>query len=276
MKTIGTGNPFPDPFLRTIWNVLVVWFSAWVLVGLFVVSLDLSLPGGSVADKLFLFLAAALLFLEEGRARGWIWAGCAFAWVALFSGMIEAVGATTGWPFGRYHYTEAFGYRLGGVLPVSVPLAWWIVVLPLYGLSRSHFRGGPFSLLFFIPVFVGTAAVWTDLLLEPVAWLKREYWIWLESGPYYGVPTQNFAGWFGTAVILSLGLLGLERALGLLKKPFTMRLTGILVLLAVLGTFTAAALTSGYWMGAVAGLGLMIFLGGSSRSLVPSGPVGSR
>ncbi len=271
MLNLPTGNPFSGRLLRATWNVVVIWFAAWVLVGLFVVSLDLALPGGSVADKIFLGLAAVLLLLEEGRARGWVWAGCAFALVTVFSGIIEAVGATTGWPFGRYHYTEAFGYLLGGVLPVSVSLAWWIVVLPLYGLARNRFRGGVFSLLLLIPLFVGTAAVWTDLLLEPVAWLKREYWIWLDSGPYYGVPTQNFAGWFGTAVVLSLGLLALEKILGLLKNPFAMRMTGILVLLAVLGTFTAAAFTSGYWMGGGAGLGLMIFLGGSSRLPVRPG-----
>jgi putative membrane protein len=274
MQKLRAYNPFSTGVLRQIWTVLVVWFAVWALVGVFVVSLNLDLPGGSFADVLFLSLASVILFLEELKERGRLWAMAAFLWVALFSGAVEAVGATTGWPFGAYSYTSAFGYQIGGVLPVSVPLAWWVVILPLYGMARMRAPTGVFTKLILVPVFVATAAVWTDLLLEPVAWDKRGYWIWVENGPYYGVPVQNFAGWFGTAFILSLGLLILEVLNGHFSKPYRMRAVQVLVLLVVLTTFVAAALSGRYWVAALIGGALIVFLAGSLRLGRPPGSAG--
>ncbi len=43
--------------------------------------------------------------------------------------MVERVGTTTGWPFGRYTYTGRLRPAVAGV-PIVVPAAWWAMALP--------------------------------------------------------------------------------------------------------------------------------------------------
>ncbi len=49
--------------------------------------------------------------------------------------------------------------------------------------------------------------VW-DLVLDPAMAhesLPVTFWVWNQTGPYFGMPVQNFAGWAGTA-LLFMGL----------------------------------------------------------------------
>lgn len=252
-----------SPVLTLIWKVLLCWFVVWAAVGAFVLSLDLQVPGGALSDMIFMGLAAALIFIEQVRSRGIRWAALAFVWVVSFGAGIEILGASTGWPFGTYHYTDRFGWLLAGVLPVSIPLAWWVVILPLFHLSRTLTALPPFSRWFLVPLFVASCAVWVDLLLEPVAWAMRGYWLWTEGGAYYGVPMQNFLGWFGVSWVLAAGLLGIEHGCGRTGLRIAPAPWGLIVLLIVILTFGVAALAGGYGTAALLGSALVIFLGGT-------------
>jgi putative membrane protein len=66
-------------------------------------------------------------------------------------------------------------------------LAW-----PAYRLAPTWLR---------MPV-LALAAVVVDLVIEPFAWQVRGYWLWSGGGLYYDVPSQNFLGWFLTALLL--------------------------------------------------------------------------
>ena len=49
--------------------------------------------------------------------------------------------------------------------------------------------------------------VW-DLVLDPAMaheTLPVTFWVWNQTGPYFGMPVQNFVGWAGTA-LLFMGL----------------------------------------------------------------------
>src|SRR5262249_15510933 len=51
--------------------------------------------------------------------------------------------------------------------------------------------------------------VW-DLVLDPAManpGLPRTFWVWHVSGPYFGMPVQNFLGWAATATLF----MGLSR-----------------------------------------------------------------
>jgi putative membrane protein len=53
--------------------------------------------------------------------------------------------------------------------------------------------------------------VW-DLVLDPAMAheaLPVRYWVWHQTGPYFGMPLRNFLGWGGTALLF----MGLSRAL---------------------------------------------------------------
>lgn len=45
-----------------------------------------------------------------------------------------------------------------------------------------------------------------DLIIDPVAFKGREYWVWDEGGVYYDIPTQNFLGWFFVSFFIQIFL----------------------------------------------------------------------
>jgi len=233
---------------RCLFHLILGWYAIWFVVGVFLVALPYESPFGNFEDFLFMFLAAAVIFLDAARRIGWGNTTVAFLWVALASGGIELLGALTGVPFGHYVYTGNFGPQLLGILPCAIPLAWWVVVFPLYlfiaRFSRERKLGG-----FPIALMVGLAAVAVDFALEPVATLVRGYWVWENGGSYYGVPWQNFLGWFGTAFVIAgvlhyfMGKTIVEsyHGAGALFLP-------LLVLETVLITFLGAGLAHGLWL----------------------------
>lgn len=43
-----------------------------------------------------------------------------------------------------------------------------------------------------------------DLIIDPVAYQIKQYWIWEDTGLYYEIPWTNFFGWFVVAFVLHL------------------------------------------------------------------------
>jgi len=176
------------------------------------------LPFGHVEDFLFLALAAALLGLWLGARVGAARAWALFAWVVIGTGLVEWVGLSHGLPFGEYHYSYHFGPELAGRLPLAVPLAWWVVVLPVYLSAQAALSlifapkknsaaprqtsPWPIRLLALTTALGGVAM---DFGMEPAAVMRR-YWTWVSSGPWYGVPWMNFFGWVVVVFALALGM----------------------------------------------------------------------
>jgi len=209
-RSLRQDSPRPSPmslfvyrsrsFYR-LYSLVLFVYGVWFLVGLFVVGAQLPTPLGPWADFIFMALAALVLFLHlVSHAPAGI-ACLALLLIGGLGGVVEWIGAATGWPFGHYRYTGAFGPRLAGSLPLSIPLAWWVIVWPIHSVLYSALAGRQGSV--WIPFFTAFGAVWVDLLLEPVATGVRGYWIWEQEGFYYGVPLLNFAGWYLTALVLS-------------------------------------------------------------------------
>ena len=113
----------------------------------------------------------------------------------------EAIGVRTGIPFGSYAYTDALGPGALGVPFAMVP-AWLMLVAYVVHLWRCV-NIHPWLRL-------GCSALWlvlADLVLDPVAAGPLGFWRWTNSGPYYGVPLVNFAGWsvVGICTVLIAG-----------------------------------------------------------------------
>jgi uncharacterized membrane protein len=126
----------------------------------------------------------------------------------LVSAAAELTGTKTGWPFGGYEYTNFLGPKLLGRVPVAVPLSWFYMGFAslLLGSALARNRMWPSIVL----------ATWLlvswDLVLDPsMAAPSLQYihfWIWHETGPYFGMPLRNLAGWTGTGfVFIALGRL---------------------------------------------------------------------
>lgn len=160
-----------------------------------------------IGSLVFMAVASIIIFQVLSKRHTLRRVTMAFILIAIVSGVVEAVGTLTGYPFGQYHYTDAMGPQLLGVLPLAIPLAWWIVVAGLLVIFQQIFpqmtRAG---------IYLCTAAGATslDAVMEPYAWKVTGYWLWEGSH----VPLQNYFGWF----ILSF-LLAMTSQLGFVEQP---------------------------------------------------------
>lgn len=153
-----------------------------------------------------IWLTAAVLFVVLWRRSGTMWLK---AFVALYATSLssELAGTTWGIPFGSYRYTELLGWAWLDRVPAVIPLSWFTIAIPAYALSNQWSRGHRAATV------LGTAAwvtLW-DLTLDPAMSHLTSYWVWGESGPFYGMPWVNLVGWFVTAAALA-GILAALRA----------------------------------------------------------------
>jgi uncharacterized membrane protein len=142
----------------------------------------------NTGDPILILLAFANTHLHAARqwtpaiARRW---GLIVLVAAL---AVETLGAMTGFPFGNYQYTDKFG-PLVGVVPLTIPLAWHVVVtnaLFIVRWLRPHASRAMEAAL--------TALLCTtyDFVLEPFAAQQKHYWNW--AGVI--IPYQNYGAWF--------------------------------------------------------------------------------
>jgi len=232
------------------YRFFAIWYGIWFAVGLVVVGFNLPPVFGPMEDFLFMFLAGTVLLLDVSRQLGRLRAIALFLWVAGFSGAVETLGALTGFPFGHYQYTDRFGLRLFGVLPLAIPFAWWALIIPVQ-LVLLRFVQRNWASRRALPFIVGFCMMVIDLAIEPVATLERGYWIWGDGGLWYGVPWVNALGWFGTATVLSAGIQwltrgDLDRAYGW-HRPETMAIP-LAILFTILVTFLLANFVAGFWL----------------------------
>jgi putative membrane protein len=115
---------------------------------------------------------------------------------ALISLGTEMLGTATGLLFGNYTYTEHMGYKLFGLVPWLIPVAWCSMLYPVWCCIRFLF---PFSHSPLLLVSLSALAVtaW-DLSLDP-RMVQDGNWIWRDGGFYFGVPLSNYVGWVVTA-----------------------------------------------------------------------------
>jgi uncharacterized membrane protein len=158
-----------------------------------------------ISDALWISLAAWLVLRHEAACHGPWRAGVALVLVAVPAAAAEWLGTTTGTLFGHYHYTDAFGWRLGGVLPFTIPLAWFIVVIGAARLAEAVGIINPWARALAVAVL----ATATDFNLEPVAIHVRGYWEWLDGpggSPLAAPPWTNYATWFALAFVLAFAV----------------------------------------------------------------------
>lgn len=112
---------------------------------------------------------------------------------------VEALGVTTGFPFGDYHYSGQLGPKLGGV-PLVIPLAWTWMAWPAWLVAARLARPGARR----VALAALGLATW-DLFLDPQM-VAEGYWTWDDPTPALpgvpGVPVGNYLGWLLVAAVL--------------------------------------------------------------------------
>lgn len=159
--------------------------------------------------RVHIALAALVLLVPLAlRLKGvWSQVGLAAAVAVFISLTAELVGTGTGLPFGEYRYSGLLGYKVADRVPALVPLSWFLMALPAYALAARRFRSDDQRGVRMVVAAIALV-VW-DLALDPAMSQLAPYWIWAQSGPYYGMPWINLAGWFvtGLAIMAAFELL---------------------------------------------------------------------
>ena len=147
---------------------------------------------------------AAILTRRAGAA--WLPAAVTLYLLSLSS---ELLGTTVGLPFGPYRYTDGLGIKWFAHVPVLIPASWFMMALPSYVLATRWVTAHP---LWRIAVAALLLVSW-DLALDPAMSRLMPYWVWGSTGPYYGMPLLNLAGWYFTALLLmtALSMLQVDR-----------------------------------------------------------------
>jgi len=111
---------------------------------------------------------------------------------------IEFVGLRTGWPYGEFHYAIDLGPTVAGV-PVGLPVFFLPLVCNGYLLCLLLLGDRARSAAIRLPAVIATVVA-MDLVLDPGA-VALGFWAYPGSGPVYGVPLSNFAGWVLSAAV---------------------------------------------------------------------------
>jgi putative membrane protein len=171
---------------------------------------------------------------------------------ALLGFIAEIIGVRYGFIFGPYHYTDVLQPQFLGA-PLVMFSAWMALV------SYCGQMAGNLNLPRLIEVPLAALCMTAiDLVIDPLAANQLGYWRWSRSGAYYGIPLQNFIGWF----VVSLMIFSLFSRRGpkilhemlMWQKNRAARYVGLSIVI----FFTAIALSYGLALPGGIGLGLCL------------------
>jgi putative membrane protein len=231
------------------------------------------------------WMGGALLIVQGALMGLWLvlnfarWGAAAAGLIVALSWLVEHVGATTGFPFGTYTYTNVLQPQIIGVVPLAIPFAWLLIVGAAVGATEQVLKrdgrslGDDGRVSVTKVLMAASCALLLDVTIEPFAVNINRYWVWANSGnsSYYGIPASNFAAWWVTSVILVLVLLNRRRAAALARQrhpgrfrprsfwpwlPFALYLTNLTM-------FVVVNLARGQSMAAAIGALILLLLGGN-------------
>lgn len=188
-------------------------------------------------------LCGGLAVVAESILRNRMPALVAFVAVYALSLATELLGTAYGVPFGPYSYTNLLGPKWFNLVPLLIPLSWFTMSWACWVIARQRTSGVSAILL-----GASLLVAW-DLLLDPAMSKVTSYWVWGETGSYYGMPWSNLFGW---------GLTGL--GLFVILRKVAPEPTGNLVFATGVYAVNFAlplgfCMLNRYWGAAIAGIG---------------------
>jgi uncharacterized membrane protein len=200
-----------------------------------------SMAGGGVVYMLLGMFAVAVYAY---RTLG-LWHCLGFMVPAIGLSLVsELLGTTTGFPFGHYHYLSGLGYKIAGLVPFTIPLSWFYIGFSAYIIARAGLETLeiPPALKYIGAIGFGSLLLTSwDFVLDPaMSQTTVPFWVWEQPGAFFGMPYENFAGWFGTGVVFMTVATAIWRL-----KPLTLPSNQLGLPLAIyLGNFAFATITS--------------------------------
>lgn len=222
-------------------------FLIWYVIGIILLGFDLLPSWLEWANAVFLILAGTLGFIYFLRRFG-KGAGITIGSIIFFATFIvEGAGANSGFLFGSYNYTALFAPNLFGV-PIAIGFAWLMVIATSHVLARWIFPNGTIA----YAVTGGLGAVIMDLIIDPVAYRLKSYWIWEDTGWYYGIPWTNFFGWFLVSFVLHILIDWVMRRKSMVIVSETAERRMVLLYILMIGMFAMLGAIGGLWLAVAA------------------------
>ena len=120
--------------------------------------------------------------------------------VSAVSLAFESYGVATGEVYGPYHYTDMLGPKFLGLVPLLIPIAWYMMMYASFLMADlvvpADF-GSSTSRRLWVAAAAGVVMTAWDLAMDPMM-VGGGHWVWETQGAYFGVPLQNFWGWWLT------------------------------------------------------------------------------
>ncbi|MGK7885789.1 MAG: gamma-carotene 1'-hydroxylase CruF [Crocosphaera sp.] len=161
-----------------------------------------SMAGGGV---MYMLLGMSAVAVYAYRTLGfWHWLG--FMLPALSISLTsELLGTSTGFPFGHYRYLTGLGYKIAGLVPFTIPLSWFYLGFSAYLIARAGLNNKISQNWLKMVASIALGAIFLtawDFVLDPaMSQTTMPFWVWEQPGAFFGMPYQNFAGWFGTGAV---------------------------------------------------------------------------
>jgi len=169
-------------------------------------------PGAGAGSFVSTLLIALPSFLTLWHYLGPRGAALSLLCVSAFGYAIETTGVVTGFPYGPFYYGDSLGPKAAGLVPYLLPLSWVPLVLGAVAAvapaATPEDIAPPHRAIWVLSAAILLTLV--DGVLDPGA-VSLGFWVYLEGGPYYGVPATNFLGWLLSSSVAATILLALGR-----------------------------------------------------------------
>lgn len=119
--------------------------------------------------------------------------------ITLVSWGYENISIITGFPFGYYQYSNQLGIKIWHV-PVAIMPTYFSFGYLSWSITHSLLRKSNSKTtkldIFQIPALAAFIMTAWDLTMDPINSTIHKLWTWRSGGEYFGVPLQNFLGWY--------------------------------------------------------------------------------
>jgi len=187
-------------FIRNLTKQLLIIYALLTFYTL--LSPFLGLPYHPFFTPLLTLLAFSFAILHGAQSLGWRSTLLLLALTFAISLLFESVGVATGWVYGPYHYTDKLGAKFLGLVPLLIPVAWFMMTYPSYVIASRLVPAIKKGWVWRLSVAVLGAVIMTawDLTMDPMM-VAGGHWVWEQPGAYFGIPLQNYWGWWLTTFI---------------------------------------------------------------------------
>jgi bisanhydrobacterioruberin hydratase len=178
------------PFNKKLFILSIIFFVSGLITALTPIQKNLW-----IISVLFIIMFAVPSFYgvisTVGKRKGWV----IIVSLSIFAVVFESFAILTGFPYGKFTYTDLIGPKIFGIVPISIAFAWSPLVIGSCVISNLYVRNQ------FLRIFLSAIILMAiDMVLDPGS-VALQFWSWEGMNFLYTVPLTNFLGWLLSGLI---------------------------------------------------------------------------